>query len=217
MKHQQQIKALGNHLRELRKSKGLTQADVGHKMNKDRQSYQRVELGSTNTSYGYLMDIAEVLEVPFVDLFSFLGKEQFQSWHETHFEVTQVITLETSKDEPKGIVETIQQEQGHCGLYELAKELTDKFETLNKDREWDGEFYDEIETFMNKELQIPEKVMYKVINPKATREHQVTKDNELGYNNTPMAYDLTEARNKARVFKGEVVPITDLRKKQYIH
>ena len=39
-------------------------------------------------------------------------------------------------------------EQGTGGMYELAEELTDEFEKLNADREWDGEFFDEIEEFI---------------------------------------------------------------------
>ena len=42
--------------------------------------------------------------------------------------------------------------QGAGGFYELAQELTDKFEMLNKDREWDGDFWDEIEQFLESEL-----------------------------------------------------------------
>lgn len=37
-------------------------------------------------------------------------------------------------------------------MYELAEELTDKFETLNQNREWDGEFFDEIEAFLIEEF-----------------------------------------------------------------
>lgn len=39
------------------------------------------------------------------------------------------------------------------GLNELAKELTDKFENIHQDREWDGDFFDEIEEFLEIELQ----------------------------------------------------------------
>lgn len=78
----------------------------------------------------------------------------FDSWHETHFEIVQAITQEISKDEPTGVVNERHEAQGHGGLYELAQELTDKFEQLNEGREWDGEFFDEIEIFINKELTV---------------------------------------------------------------
>jgi len=76
----------------------------------------------------------------------------FESWHETHFEVVQAITIEHIKNEPKGLVKERHDAQGHGGLYELAVELTDEFEKLNEGREWDGEYFDEIEKFLKKKL-----------------------------------------------------------------
>lgn len=76
----------------------------------------------------------------------------FESWHETHFEVVQAIAIEHVKDEPKGLVKERHDAQGHGGLYELAVELTDEFEKLNEGREWDGDFFDEIEDFLKKKL-----------------------------------------------------------------
>ena len=76
----------------------------------------------------------------------------FESWHETHFEVVQEISNELSKVQPEGIVKKMQDEFGHGGLYILAFELTNEFEKLNKGRQWDGEFFDEIETFLAEKL-----------------------------------------------------------------
>ena len=78
----------------------------------------------------------------------------FISWQETHFEVIQAITQEWLKDEPEGLVAERQEEQGHGGLYELATELTDEFEELNKDVLWgeDKEYFDEIEKFLDEKL-----------------------------------------------------------------
>lgn len=76
----------------------------------------------------------------------------FTSWHETHFEVVQFITGILSgrfEDNDNEVMKT-QYAVGHGGLYELAESWTDEFETLNKDREWDGEFFDEIEAFCDK-------------------------------------------------------------------
>lgn len=41
---------------------------------------------------------------------------------------------------------------GHPGLYDLAIGLTNKFEEQNKNREWDGEFPEEIDNFLHAEL-----------------------------------------------------------------
>ena len=76
----------------------------------------------------------------------------FTSWQETHFEIVSAINTEYSKDEPSGLVAERHSEQGHGGLYELAEELTDEFELLNKGRVWDGEFFDEIEEFLSEKL-----------------------------------------------------------------
>ena len=76
----------------------------------------------------------------------------FESWQETHFEVVQAITIEYMKDNPRGVVKERHDSQGHGGLYELAEELTNEFEELNKGREWDGEFFDEIQDFLNSKL-----------------------------------------------------------------
>ena len=76
----------------------------------------------------------------------------FESWHETHYEVVAAIATECAKDEPQGLVKEVLDEQGYGGRYELARDLTNEFETLNKDRQWDGEYFDEIELFLNQKL-----------------------------------------------------------------
>ena len=76
----------------------------------------------------------------------------FTSWHETHFEVVQAITIESSKKNPTGIVAETQFEHGFVGMYQLAASLTDKFEKLNEGRQWDGEFHEEVWSFCQKEL-----------------------------------------------------------------
>lgn len=71
----------------------------------------------------------------------------FTSWQETHFEIARFIT---SYDEDNGgTIGLVAIMQGIGGLYELAEDWTDEFEQLNKDRDWDGEFYDVINEFCN--------------------------------------------------------------------
>lgn len=71
----------------------------------------------------------------------------FASWQETHFEVVDYITSIRRADKITGLIAKVQESQGTGGLYELAEKWTNEFELLNKDRVWDGEFYDEIENF----------------------------------------------------------------------
>ncbi len=80
----------------------------------------------------------------------------FTSWHETHFEVVAEIarirSLEEEEAPLNNKVAAREEAQGFGGLYELAEELTDKFEQENKDKTWDGDYFDFIEEFLEKEL-----------------------------------------------------------------
>jgi hypothetical protein len=70
------------------------------------------------------------------------------NWIETHHEVVAYITSQQMTDNGKPTtIKEIEQTRGTGGLYELAEKWTDEFETIHKGREWDGEFFDEIETF----------------------------------------------------------------------
>ena len=83
--------------------------------------------------------------------FAKLFPNGFESWYETFYEITH--TIERHQDEGvKSLVWEVLGSQGRGGLYELAKKLTDKFELLYKDREWDGEYFDEVERFLETEL-----------------------------------------------------------------
>lgn len=70
----------------------------------------------------------------------------FNSWIETYFEVVSHINNTVNKE--KTIAHGRMTQQGTGGLYEMAEELTDQFETINQGREWDGEFFDEIENWL---------------------------------------------------------------------
>jgi hypothetical protein len=80
----------------------------------------------------------------------------FASWQETHYEVVAAITNEIAYDHYSefrdDLIRITLREKGHGGLYELANDLTDEFELLNKGREWDGEFFDEIERFLDEKF-----------------------------------------------------------------
>ncbi len=70
----------------------------------------------------------------------------FECWKETYHEVVEYLTR-TEKDE-KSLSHKARESAGQTELYVLAERLTDQFENLNEGREWDGEFFDEIEEFM---------------------------------------------------------------------
>ena len=54
---------LGLRIRELRKLKNMTQAELAHAIGKDQQSIQRLEAGKINPSFFYLHEIATGLGV----------------------------------------------------------------------------------------------------------------------------------------------------------
>lgn len=70
----------------------------------------------------------------------------FTSWQETHYEVVSTMTFYLH-NHPEIVIDG-----GTGRLYEFAEEWTDKFEELNKDREWDGEFFEEIDQFIYERL-----------------------------------------------------------------
>ena len=84
--------------------------------------------------------------------FSKMFPNGFESWYETFYEIVAEITFWRHDPYPPLKIKNIADEYGTGGLYELAKELTDKFELLYKDREWDGEFFEEISEFLETEL-----------------------------------------------------------------
>ena len=66
--------------------------------------------------------------------FSKLFPNEFESWYETFYEVVAKIVYSNEfvfPDPTPVRIKTAQEEQGIGGLYELAKELTDKFELLH--------------------------------------------------------------------------------------
>ena len=64
-------KCFGNHVKELRSKRNLTQIDVSSRMNKDQQSLQRVESGNISPSLYYLFELAEGLDVSILELMDF--------------------------------------------------------------------------------------------------------------------------------------------------
>lgn len=71
----------------------------------------------------------------------------FTSWIETFYEV--VAHIQITKEIEGSIANERVSQQGTGGIYELAQEWTDEFETKNQGREWDGEFFDEVHDFLN--------------------------------------------------------------------
>lgn len=69
MDREKELKELGKRIKEIRKSKGLTQLDLAVRVNKDYTSVGRLETGRTNPTYTTLLKVAEGLEVSLSELF----------------------------------------------------------------------------------------------------------------------------------------------------
>ena len=77
----------------------------------------------------------------------------FDSWHETHFEVVTEINIQIIENRECKRISEINDEFGHGGLFDLAKELTDKFEEEYKDYDWNyGDWFEAMRDFLKKEL-----------------------------------------------------------------
>ena len=78
----------------------------------------------------------------------------FENWHETHFEIVSAIALSLDKDLFKSEISKIYEDQGRGGMYELARDLTNKFEEEFKGVLWgeELEYFTEIEKFIEKNL-----------------------------------------------------------------
>lgn len=71
----------------------------------------------------------------------------FTNWVETHHEIVDYLTR-TRFTEGSMSYER-DQAQGTGGLWELGEDLTNEFEKKYEGKDWDGEFYDTIEEFLN--------------------------------------------------------------------
>jgi len=71
-----ELKSLGNRIRELRIEKGLSQAKLGLRVYKDQQSIHKIESGQFNPSYIYLLEICSGLEITIEELLAGIKREK---------------------------------------------------------------------------------------------------------------------------------------------
>jgi hypothetical protein len=84
----------------------------------------------------------------------------FDSWQRTHFEVVEVLVYMRSLDEdkqPKGFSDILDQSASK-ELYELALNLTNKYEEQTKGKERKRSLFDEIEDFVWGEVKSPKNI-----------------------------------------------------------
>lgn len=71
MEKSKELVRLGERIKEVRMSKGLSQAKLGVKILKDQQSIHKVEAGEFNPTYLYLLEVAKGLEITLPELLNF--------------------------------------------------------------------------------------------------------------------------------------------------
>lgn len=62
------LKKLGSHIKEIRKSKNMTQKELAFEIGKDTQAIERLERGGTNPTYIFLIQVAEGLNISITEL-----------------------------------------------------------------------------------------------------------------------------------------------------
>ncbi|MES2513094.1 MAG: helix-turn-helix transcriptional regulator [Bacteroidota bacterium] len=66
----------GQHVKQIRVSKGLTQVEVSSRMNKDQQSLQRIESGRVSPNIYYLHLLSSALDITLCELVDFEIKKE---------------------------------------------------------------------------------------------------------------------------------------------
>jgi hypothetical protein len=75
-----------------------------------------------------------------------------ESFIETHFEIVSFINSQMNlddEDKKSILVKSCHEEIGLGGLYDLSIMMTLEFEKIHRDRQWDGEFLDEIDSYID--------------------------------------------------------------------
>ena len=75
-RHNQFIVALGNKIREVRQSKGLSQQALANLSDLELSQINRIELGIINTSVSHIAAISEALDIEPKTLFDFVVKKK---------------------------------------------------------------------------------------------------------------------------------------------
>lgn len=70
------LKALGERVKYLRNSKGLSMQELAYSIGKERQSIGRLESGKINPSFLYLIEVCEGLEIPITELLDYMDNSK---------------------------------------------------------------------------------------------------------------------------------------------
>lgn len=68
MNDEDYIKKIGQNIKKIRQSKGISQVDLGYLCNFEKPNMQRIESGKTNPTIKTLLKISKALKVSLIDL-----------------------------------------------------------------------------------------------------------------------------------------------------
>ena len=115
--------------------------EIGEFENQAFRLSSQNDVRANNQAFG-LKSVIKVVNVQFPN--------GFENWQETHFEIIHSILRLWEKKHPFFL--EVMKKNGRGGFYTLAKQWTLEFENINKNKEWDGEWFDEIEIFINQKI-----------------------------------------------------------------
>jgi hypothetical protein len=75
----------------------------------------------------------------------------FELWIETYHEISKYIALQLIKEDEDSDGEVLAKydEQGTGGMYDLAEEWTDEFESINEGVLWESNYFEAIDKFLH--------------------------------------------------------------------
>lgn len=76
----------------------------------------------------------------------------FRSWAETHHEIVANVTMAMERDEWPTAIKNAVETEGTGGIYDLCINLTNQFENEYEGVIWDGEWFDTLDQFLEKNL-----------------------------------------------------------------
>lgn len=97
----------------------------------------------------------KMTRVPLQSLTMYTFQENMDSeWYEAHHEIACEIDkrVENYDSQPTGFQEYYD-DKGKGGMWVLAKKLTDEFCLLHENRDWEGEFFKELDRFLEQKIQ----------------------------------------------------------------
>lgn len=74
-----------------------------------------------------------------------------QDWAETHFEISAWLALQIENNTDLAV--QVYGNHGRGGFYELAWELTQDFQDLHGDYEWDGDYFEALEDYLKQKTE----------------------------------------------------------------